>query len=228
MRILAIDTALARCSVAFGDPEADVVARSVAMERGHAEALVPMIEEVLAAAGAGYGDAERVAVIVGPGSFTGLRVGVAAARGIALAAGRPLVAVDTLAALAEAVRPSHRRQAIAAVVDARRGEIYAALFAADGTALVEPSALVAADFADLVAEAGAVPVLTGSAADIVAPLLSERGISARIADRAGAPAIEAVLRLGGRLDATRTARPLYLRPPDAKPQTRFRIARQCS
>ncbi|MEZ5840308.1 MAG: tRNA (adenosine(37)-N6)-threonylcarbamoyltransferase complex dimerization subunit type 1 TsaB [Hyphomicrobiales bacterium] len=229
MHILAIDTALARCSVAFGDPgnAASLTVRSVAMERGHAEALVPMVEEVLAAAGAIYTDADRIAVTVGPGSFTGLRVGVAAARGIALAARRPLVAVDTLAALAEGIRPAVPARPIAAVIDARRGEIYAALYGAAGETLLEPSALVAADFADALAESGLAPVLTGSAAAIVAPLLLERGCAHEVADEAAAPPVEAVLRLGERLAATTTARPLYLRPPDAKPQTRFRIARQC-
>ena len=234
MRLLAIDTALDLCSVAFAeaDPPASAAPWSAQVEsqemlRGHAEALIPMIERVLAAAGAGYGDLDRIVATVGPGSFTGLRVGLAAARAIALAAKKPLVAVDTLAALAETHRPSLGRQVIAALIDARRSEVYAALFGADGELLAAPradsAAAVAADFAP------AAPVLVGSGAPLVAAAWpAEAGKPLGNVENPHAPDIMAVVRLGARGTPTTTARPLYLRPPDAKPQTRFRIERRCS
>ena len=98
MRVLAIDTALAACSAAVLDTEyGGIVANeSLPMTRGHAEALMPLLKRVMDAAGLTFSDIDRVAVTTGPGSFTGLRVGIAAARGIALAADKPAVGVSTL------------------------------------------------------------------------------------------------------------------------------------
>src|SRR6266702_3656731 len=102
MRILAIDTALEACSVAVFDTEGSSRARSrsLPMARGHAEALMPLIATVMSDARTEFDELDRIAVTVGPGSFTGLRVGVAAARGIALAAGKPVVGLTTLSAIA--------------------------------------------------------------------------------------------------------------------------------
>ena len=91
MRILAIDTATAACSAALMVGDAIVARRFVAMARGHAESLIPMVEAVLAEAGAAYGDLDLIATTVGPGTFTGLRVGLAAARGLAVAGSLPVV-----------------------------------------------------------------------------------------------------------------------------------------
>src|SRR5438552_111182 len=101
MRLLAIDTALAACSAAVFDTDTGVIAgESLPMARGHAEALIPMVARVMAAASIGFDAIDRFAVTVGPGSFTGLRVGVSAARGLALAARKPAVGVTTLTAYA--------------------------------------------------------------------------------------------------------------------------------
>src|SRR5262249_11140968 len=102
MRVLAIDTALEACSVAVLDTErADVrFHESIAMQRGHAEALMPLVARVLARSSLDFSALDRIAVTTGPGSFTGLRVGIAAARGIALAAGKPAIGLSTLAAFA--------------------------------------------------------------------------------------------------------------------------------
>src|SRR5258708_11215382 len=102
LRVLAIETALEACSAAVRDVEREdgVTSGSLPMVRGHAEALVPLIAAVMSEANVGFAELDRIAVTVGPGSFTGLRVGVAAARGIALATGKPAVGVTTLAALA--------------------------------------------------------------------------------------------------------------------------------
>lgn len=97
--ILAIDTSAAQCAVAVVDDER-VAVRRVEMTRGHAEALFPMIEEVLAELGASYEDLDRVGVCTGPGSFTGLRVGISAARGMALGSGIPAIGVTRFEAVA--------------------------------------------------------------------------------------------------------------------------------
>ena len=101
MRVLAIDTALEACSAAVLDPGGGITAsESLAMTRGHAETLMPLIARVMSGAGVEFAQLDRIAVTTGPGSFTGLRVGISAARGIALAAGKPAVGLSTLAALA--------------------------------------------------------------------------------------------------------------------------------
>src|SRR6478609_5780043 len=102
MRILAIDTALEACSAAVLDTEAGrtIAGESIDMARGHAEALMPLIARVMSDAQIDFSELGRIAVTVGPGSFTGMRVGIAAARGLALAAGRPAVGLSTLACYA--------------------------------------------------------------------------------------------------------------------------------
>ncbi|MEM7745126.1 MAG: tRNA (adenosine(37)-N6)-threonylcarbamoyltransferase complex dimerization subunit type 1 TsaB [Pseudomonadota bacterium] len=96
--ILAIDTSAGQCAVALSGPIE--VAKSQQMSRGHAEALFPMIEDALASAGLSYGDVQRIGVCTGPGSFTGVRVAVAAARGLALGLGVPSIGVTRFEALA--------------------------------------------------------------------------------------------------------------------------------
>src|SRR3954453_13279511 len=104
MRVLAIDTALGACAAAVLDSSAgEILSReSLGMQRGHAEAVMPLIARVMDAGRCEFSQLDRIAVTVGPGSFTGLRVGIAAARGIALAAGKPAVGLSTLSALAAA------------------------------------------------------------------------------------------------------------------------------
>jgi len=113
MRILAIDTALGACAAAVLDSRAGAIlaSESAAMVRGHAEAVMPLIARVMDAGRCEFHDLDRIAVTVGPGSFTGLRVGIAAARGIALAAGKPAVGLSTLSTLAAAL-PKHEANAL--------------------------------------------------------------------------------------------------------------------
>src|ERR1700751_2488132 len=105
MLILAIDTALEACAAAVLDTGASkvIASESQAMKRGHAEALMPLIARVMKGSGLAFAALDRIAVTNGPGSFTGLRVGLSAARGVALAAGKPAVGVTTLAAYAAPV-----------------------------------------------------------------------------------------------------------------------------
>ena len=104
MRVLAIDTALAACSAAVLDTAYNgvVASESVPMVRGHAEALMPLLARLMQEAGFGFTDLDRIVVTTGPGSFTGIRVGIAAARGIAFAGGLPLIGISSFEAVAEA------------------------------------------------------------------------------------------------------------------------------
>ena len=147
MNLLAIDTALDRCSVGLalaGRPAASV---SETIGRGHAERLFGMIAGVMDEAGLEFAALGRIAVTVGPGSFTGVRVGIAAARGFALVTGCPVAAIGTLDALAEAARALAGPIPVMAVLDARRDDVYAQAFDAAGAPLWPAEAAPASIFA---------------------------------------------------------------------------------
>ncbi|MEO8813092.1 MAG: tRNA (adenosine(37)-N6)-threonylcarbamoyltransferase complex dimerization subunit type 1 TsaB [Caulobacteraceae bacterium] len=208
MIVLAVDTCLGACSAALAAEGGTIAFRSEPMTRGHQERLAPMVGELMAAAAVAFSQVDRIGVTVGPGSFTGLRVGVAFAKGLALALGRPCAAVGTLEALAASVEGDWPR---AAVIDAGRGRLYLQLFAVAGV----PSAprILAIDEA-----AHRLPptplTLIGPGARLLAPFVA----GARIESLA-APEIGAVARLALRDDFAPPV-PLYLRPADAVAKTR--------
>lgn len=204
--ILAIDTCLGACSAAVTDGARVLAAAAEPMERGHQERLAPLVAEVMDAARTAFVDIERVAVTTGPGSFTGLRVGLAFAKGLALALGRPVVGVGTLHALAASESETGR---VAAVVDARREQVYLQPFR-DGAALAEAEALTAADAAARLAGLGEGWRLVGSGAPLLAPLLAGSEVDARLAPD---PAV--IARIGAAAPLA-PAYPVYLRAPDAK------------
>lgn len=141
MKLLALDTACAACSVAAWDDGVVVAYRFELRSRGHAEVLMPMVETVVDEAGFGYRTLDLLAVTRGPGTFTGVRIGLSAARGLALATGRPLRGLTTLEVIAADTIDKHTGSAVLVAIEARRGEVYAQRFAADGRAVCEPKAL---------------------------------------------------------------------------------------
>ena len=151
MIVLAADTATAACSAALWC-DGEVLAREcVAMPRGHAEALMPMIARTLAAAGARLRDIDLGAVTVGPGSVTGLRAGLAAARGLAMALARPCAGVTTLEAIAAAVpASSRRREPLLVALDSKRGQLFVQVFDACGEASNNPGVCAPAELHKLV------------------------------------------------------------------------------
>ena len=228
MRVLAFDTALGACSAAVlivEDGRRSLARAYEVRARGHAEALMPMIGSVMTEAGLSFGELDRFAVTTGPGTFTGCRIGVAAARGLALVAGHPIVAATTLAVMdrtARAMRSDLAGDVLTVAVDARRGQVYAAAYGPDGAAIADVALLAVADAAARVPE-GAVAV--GSAAPLLAEAARLRGrrIRAELTDLepdAGALAEMALTRA----PETGSVRPLYLRPPDAKPQATPAVA----
>ena len=206
MLVLGLDTCLATCSVAVLEDGAVRAFASQSMARGHQERLAPMAREVMATAGLGFDALDRIGVTVGPGSFTGLRVGVAFAKGLSLALDKPAVGIGTLEALA-----CEAEGLVFAAIDARRGQFYLQGFEA-GRALMAPEALTAEVAAARLAalSRGRPFTLVGSGAG----LLAEAAPQARVVSAEGADA-----RRVGRLALTRQPaplRPLYLRAPDAK------------
>lgn len=221
MTLLAIDTALDACAAAVVGPHGDLLAETTeVIGRGHAERLMPMLEALLATAGVGYGDLTRVVVTVGPGSFTGIRVGVAAARGLALALRIPAVGVTTLDAHHAHIRAAAAGRPVAIVHDARRGEVYGQLYGADGTALDAPFAAPAREVAARLDPSQGAWVLAGSGA----PLVNEGPLTWEVLDTLAFAPIAAVAALGRTAPLGAPPRPLYIRPPDAKPQDKARVA----
>src|SRR5437660_10949458 len=140
MLILAIDTALDACAAAVLDADASkiIAQESQAMKRGHAEALMPLIARVMKASGVAFAALDRIAATTGPGSFTGLRVGLSAARGIALAAGKPVVGVTTLTAFAAPiVSDNSKPHPVLAAIDARHDHVYFQVTGRDGSSLIK-------------------------------------------------------------------------------------------
>jgi tRNA threonylcarbamoyladenosine biosynthesis protein TsaB len=206
MIVLGLDTCLTACSVAVSDGARVLAHESEDMARGHQERLAPMVQRVMAEAALPFSRLERIGVTVGPGSFTGLRVGLAFAKGLGAALGAPVAGVGVLEVLAAAAEGL-----VFAAVDARRDQVYLQGFEG-GRALMAPDALELGTAAARVAEIAADrPVtLVGSGA----PLLADVAPAARVLVPAGADA-----RLVARLAAARApapARPLYLRAPDAR------------
>lgn len=200
MRILALDTCLAACSAAVIDGERVLAAACEPMQRGHQERLAVMVQEVMG--GLSFTDLDRIGVTVGPGSFTGLRVGVAFAKGLSAALGKPCVGVGSLEALA-AERPGF----VVAAVDARRDQVYVQAFR-DGAALMEPAALHADDAIAQIARLGTPDLIVGTGALLLA------GAFNAATDPDAVPAPAALARLAARTNTP--ARPIYLRAPDAK------------
>lgn len=217
MRILAIDTALPAISACVLDDgaESPESIETIAMERGHAEALLPLIERVMARVEGGFASLDRVAVTVGPGSFTGLRVGIAAARAIGVACKVPVIGVSTLAALAAPLILEQKPGLVAVAIDARHGNVYFAAFGPDGRATSAPRVLPPRE---AVRSLGAGPVrLAGSGAALLAIEASAAGTEIEIAREYTGLDIVFVAKLGLLADpALAPPRPLYLKAPDAK------------
>ena len=136
--LLAVDTALSQCTAAVRTGDRSW-SRVLPMARGHQEALAPLVEAVAGEAGLRFARLDGIGVTVGPGSFTGLRVGLAFAQGLAAALDRPVIGLSSLDALAASVEPDGRP--ILAVIDARRGQVYARPFRPCGTPAGDAGAL---------------------------------------------------------------------------------------
>lgn len=215
MKILAVDTALGACSVAILDGDRVLAHRQVAMERGHAEALAPMVESAMADAAIGFGALDRLAVTTGPGTFTGQRVGLAFMRGMRLALKRPLVGVTTLEAMAAAALSESGAPVAAVLHDAKRDEVYVAAVTATDVLLpvqIQPFE-TAIDCLTALPEGLA---LAGTAAAAAAARLRAKGIAV-VGTSIVQPDALWVARLAlAAPEPEGPPRPLYLRAPDAK------------
>jgi tRNA threonylcarbamoyladenosine biosynthesis protein TsaB len=214
MKLLAFDTAFDACSVGVDTGTGSPALRSEMVGRAHQEQLFPMIAAAMAEAGITAADLDRIVVTVGPGSFTGIRVGVAAARGFALVTSAPAIGVTTLAVHAEAAADKMPGRRVLAAIPAR-----------DLTPFGEPRVASATELATEARERDA--LLAGPGADAVAIALGDANAAKRIVHRDPVPDVAALVRLARRAHFSgESPRPLYLRPPDVKPRTDATVARQ--
>ena len=218
MIILAVDTALGACSATVLSGDRVLAHEHRDMARGHAEALAPMVEDVMRRADLAFSGIERIGVTTGPGTFAGQRVGLAFARAVALALKKPAVGVTTLDAMAvEALRSQSAGWAVAAA-DAKRGEIYLGARTASAS-LLEPVLLpleeAASRLATLAERHGREIALAGTATDALIPLLRLSGfvLSDSLVRQ---PDAVFVAQLAALAPVGAPPKPLYLRPPDAK------------
>lgn len=233
MNILAFDTCFDACSVCVArhgdDGVTELASVSERFATGHAEKLIPFVDESMKRAGVAFADIDRIAVTIGPGTFTGTRIGIAAARGLALAAQIEIVSTTSLAVMAEVATGALGRNRpdgdLAIAVDARRDQVYVQLFGMGGLDPKSPPMLLSVDEASRVG--GDEPLfIAGSGAETIAAAAAQRGreASAHLADLL--PDATALAHMAVALPVAESALvPLYLRPPDAKPQDGKAIAR---
>ncbi len=223
MLVMGLDTSLQRCSVAILRDGEAVADKSAEMARGHAEHIAPMAAASLREAGSKVADLDRIGVVVGPGGFTGVRIGLSFARGLAIGVKACAVGVTSLAALAANVAEDARQGLIAPVIDARRGQVYAGLYDQRGDVIIAP----------FVSEPQrALKILADRAVRMPVTLIgSGSGLLGEI------PGDWTPSNAGDQIDAKNVARlaalapvpegppaPLYLRTPDAKPPKPNRLA----
>jgi tRNA threonylcarbamoyladenosine biosynthesis protein TsaB len=220
MLILAIDTALDACAAAVLDTGTSnmIAIESQTMKRGHAEALMPLIARVMKQTGVPFAALDRIAVTSGPGSFTGLRVGLSAARGIGLAAGKPVVGLTTLSAYAAPIVSDGADQPVISAIDARHDHVYLQVVSGNGSSLVRPK--VASVEEALTASRFGAPHLVGNAARILADRWPSDAPPPFKVDALPAPDITWVAWLGAAVNPdTAPPKPYYLRAVDAKPSS---------
>ena len=224
MRILSLETSAKACSAAVTEDGVLLASAFQCSGLTHSRTLMPMVEGMLKNADMTLSSCDAVAVAVGPGSFTGIRIGVSAAKGLAFAADKPAVGVSTLAAMARNV--AWMDGLVICAMDARRQQVYNALFQAENGRLTRLTPDRAISLEDLAAEikADARPkIIVGDGARLCYNDLSERGISCRMApahlvmQNAVSVALEAEELAGaGQLLTAQELQPVYLRPAQAQ------------
>lgn len=220
MILLAVDTSASLCAAGIFDGDMELGRSVLDLGKGHAEYLMSVIDQALVASDKTYRDLEAIAVATGPGSFTGVRVGVSTARGLALALKIPAIGVSNLEAVAAEARDNHPNQAILVAFTSGRGDIQAGLYDPFGTIVYHPAVIDLGQAVRFATEHDA--VVAGSASvSIVAKntglrsagtaVTADIGVYARLARRPG--------------HSLAKPTPLYLREPDAKPQASFVLPR---
>lgn len=222
MIVLAIDCSASLCAACVYDAAAgrELGRQVLDLGKGHAEHLMSVIANALEKSGKVYADLDRIAVSVGPGSFTGVRVGVSAARGLALALKIPAVGVTTLEALATETAIKFPSCTVLAALDAGRGEIHAALYDDKMQLRFGPAVTTLEEITEMAVSSQA--VLSGTAVGLVA---GTAGKSFNLGPVGATADIATYARLGAAREPAEKPAPVYLREADAKPQAGFVLPR---
>ena len=225
MKILALETSAKAVSAAVSEDGKILASGYQDTGLTHRRTLMPIVEHILKNTGLTMADMDAVAVAAGPGSFTGIRIGVAAAKGLAFGADKPTIGVSTLAAMARSVAFSDGL--VICAMDARRNQIYIALFEAkDGqlTRLTDDRAIALADLAEELRTDPRPMTVVGDGAKLCHTFLTEAGISCRMApphlvmQNATGVALEAEsMAAAGKTVSAQALEPVYLRPAQADP-----------
>ena len=220
MKCLAFDTAAGACSAAILADDTIVAARSDTMTRGHTEALIPMLQEVVAEAGLTFEKLDLVGVTVGPGAFTGIRIGLATARGLALAADVPVAGVTTLEALAATAKeefPAAGR--VVAAIDTKRRDYYVQEFANENAAGSTPVVLDIVGLGDLLIAGNRddkAVLISDAPDDFLADPLGQSGVRRAAATTVDAGTLARLVVSRWHAGSALPPDPVYLRPPEAK------------
>lgn len=217
-KVLALDTALGACSAAVLVAEHVAAHEHRTMPRGHAEELAPMVQRVMNTANMPFAALQCVAVTIGPGTFTGQRVGLAFARALAAGLKIPVAGTTTLEAMAEqALRERPETPWAIVAADAKRGEVYLAAVNRNGKCTLAPRLIAVAEVCEAVLTAGrefgAEPALAGTGTELIHPLLTALGFNPV---DSGVRQPDAIHVARAALRNPCSAKPLYLRPPDAR------------
>jgi tRNA threonylcarbamoyladenosine biosynthesis protein TsaB len=211
-RLLAFDCSGASCSAAVLIEDRVAAERFAQMERGQAEALLPMIQATIAEAGVAWSGIDAIATTVGPGSFTGVRLGLSAARGLALAADRPIVALTAFEAVAAGLEADGRPVAVA--IDSRRGPVFAQRFDATLRPIGDPAQIEPEDLAGWLG-AGPWRIAGDGVANLAGQGFAvEIELEADVRRIRAADLARAAQALGSAGIGRLPAHPLYLRAPD--------------
>ena len=230
MNILALDTSMGACSAAVlrADGAArHLVVREQLMARGHAEALMPMVAEVMKEAGIDFATLDLIAATIGPGSFTGVRIAIAAARGFALVTSAKLYGTDSLTVMARTALTigALAKQPFAVAVDARRGMLYLGLYDEAGLRLDGPLLIAPEEAISLLPRDLRVAVVSGAVLLAKAGAQRGRKLQAELPElQPSAGALAEIAFAAG--ETVPLLRPLYLRPPDARPQPQMMATRR--
>ncbi len=219
LKVLAIDTSASLCAACVWQDGEEPGRYSIDIGKGHAEHLMAVIDAALGAAGNSFQEIDRVVIAVGPGSFTGIRVGVATARGLALALKIPAVGVSNLEAVAAETAVRHPDQNVMAVFSSANDMVQAAVYDPFAKFIYAPETMSTEYAVQLARNHAAVVTGSGIAAiQALAPELVADGnsVTADVATYA---------RIGSAKEPAERPKPLYLREPDAKPQAGFVLPR---
>ena len=221
--VLAIDTSASLCAAGVFDGEEELGRSVLDLGKGHAEHLMAVIGQALQGAGRTYRDLQAIAVAIGPGSFTGVRVGVSTARGLALALKVPAIGVSNLEAVAAEARNGQPGRAVLSAFTSGRGDIQAALYDPFGSIVYDPAVIDLGQAVRLAAEHDAVVAGSAAASMLADNAKLQSAGSAVTAVTADIAVYAHLAMLPGRVSAKPAT--LYLREPDAKPQASFVLPR---